>query len=113
MPITLTCPSCGKQCAVKEEYAGQQVKCPSCPAVITVPHANPHAEAIIAPELATTAPVASSAPPVPNVAVANFLDKVTKFLAANGVAGVNRILLFVGLSCLAIFLITIRMPWTP
>lgn len=37
MPLTLTCPSCGQQCAVKEEYAGMQVRCPRCPGVITVP----------------------------------------------------------------------------
>jgi len=99
---------------VNEEYAGQQVKCPSCPAVITVPHANPHAEAIVEPQLVATTPLASSAPPpVPNVAVANFLDKVTKFLTANGVGGLNRIFLFVGMGCLAFFLITILLPWTP
>ena len=41
MPITLTCPSCGQQCAVKEEYAGMQVRCPRCPGVITVPAIAP------------------------------------------------------------------------
>ena len=51
MPITLTCPSCNQQCAVKEEYAGMQVRCPRCPAVIPVPALPPSVPvAIVEPE---------------------------------------------------------------
>jgi hypothetical protein len=39
MSIRLTC-SCGRSLSVKAETAGQQVRCPSCQAVLTVP--GPH-----------------------------------------------------------------------
>jgi hypothetical protein len=110
MSITLTCPSCGKQCAVKEEHAGTQVRCPNCPAVITVPAAGAAAPVLLEPE---AVPV-TSPPPMPGApGGAAFLDKVNAFLAANGVGGINRILLFVGVGCLAFFLITLFLPWTP
>jgi len=110
MPLTLTCPSCGKQCSVKDEHAGTQVRCPNCPAVITVP-----ATGVAAPVLldADAVPV-TSPPPVPGApGGAAFLDKVNAFLAANGVGGLNRMLLFVGMGCLAFFWLTIFLPWTP
>src|SRR5262249_18431768 len=36
MPITVNC-TCGKQYPVKEEFAGQRVKCPDCGQVLTIP----------------------------------------------------------------------------
>lgn len=39
------------------------------------------------------------------------MDNINTFLAANGVAGVHKILLFVGLGCMASFLITVLFPW--
>ena len=36
MPITLNC-ACGKQYPVKDEFAGQRVKCPGCGQVLTIP----------------------------------------------------------------------------
>ena len=116
MPITLTCPSCGQQCAVKEEYAGMQVRCPRCPGVISVPAASAAAPVILEAEPVPTTPASDAAalPPVQRApAGPTFLDNVTKFLAANGVSGVNFILLLVGLGCMALFLITILLPWTP
>jgi hypothetical protein len=119
MPITLTCPSCGQPCAVKEEYAGMQVRCPRCPGVITVPAtgAVPVATAAIVEPEDADVPVAMSAPVPPPIraesAAASFVNKATGFLAANGVTGVNQILLLVGLGCLALFLITILLPWSP
>ena len=116
MPITLTCPSCNQQCAVKEEYAGMQVRCPRCPGVITVPAATSNVAAVVLePEPVMTTPVTAAAPPMPPVQRApagpGFMDNITKFLAANGVTGVNKILLFVGLGCMAFFLITVMLPW--
>src|SRR5262245_8008631 len=114
MPITITCPSCGQQCAVKEEYAGMQVRCPRCPGVISVPAAVP-AVVIADAEPVVAAPASGGPPPIPDVPRAPagpaFLDNVTSFLAANGVSGVNFILLLVGLGCLAFFLITVLLPW--
>jgi len=116
MPITLTCPSCGQQCAVKEEYAGMQVRCPRCPGVISVPAAVP-AVAIADAEPVAVMPASSAPPPLPDMsrgqAGPGFMNNVTAFLAANGVSGVNFILFLVGVGCLAFFLITILLPWTP
>ncbi|GEM_PF-5566105 len=118
MPITLTCPSCGQQCSVKEEYAGMQVRCPRCPGVITVPAAVPAAViAEPAPIAAVLVTSASPPPPIPEIqrmpAGPGFMDNITKFLAANGVSGVHFYLLLIGLGCLAVFLITILLPWAP
>src|SRR5262245_44156605 len=115
MPLTLTCPSCGQQCAVKEEYAGQQVRCPRCPGVITVPLPAP---AVIEAEPVAAVPVAAAPgaapPPIPAApAGPGFIDNITKLLAANGITGINQILLLVGLGCLALFLITVLLPWIP
>lgn len=60
MPITITCPGCGKACMVQDEYAGMQVRCPSCPTVITVPRAG------AAP--APPPPMAAPPPPAPGYA---------------------------------------------
>src|SRR5437868_4796962 len=35
--ITITCSACQKKLAVKEEFAGRKVRCPSCGAVLTAP----------------------------------------------------------------------------
>ncbi|MCI0684458.1 MAG: hypothetical protein L0Y71_20290 [Gemmataceae bacterium] len=115
MPLTLTCPSCGQQCAVKEEYAGMQVRCPRCPGVITVPlpaQAVIEAEPILAEPVAAL-PVGGAAPPLIPAAPAGpgFIDNIAKLLAANGLTGVNQILLLVGMGCLALFLITVLFPW--
>ena len=111
MPITLTCPSCGQQCAVKEEYAGMQVRCPRCPGVITVPAAV--MAAVIAEPEPIAAVLVTSAPPMPQVpAGPGFMDNIAKFLAANGISGVNYILLLVGLGSMTFFLITVLFfPW--
>jgi hypothetical protein len=112
MPITLTCPSCGQQCAVKEEYAGMQVKCPRCPGVITVPPAGP-AAVVMEPMAASPAPVGGAPPPpMPGVAAGpSFMTNLSTFLAANGVGAINQILLYVGVGCMAFFLITVLLPW--
>lgn len=121
MPITLTCPSCGKQCQVKEEYAGMQVRCPNCPGVITVPMLAPSMPVMSSapvesfPASPGTSPPAPGAPPPMPMSQAGpvFLENINKFLAANGIAGVHRILLFVGVGCMALFLIMVLLPWTP
>lgn len=91
-----------------------QVRCPRCPGVISVPAAVP-AVAIADAEPVVVAPPSGGPPPIPEAPRAPagpaFLDNVTRFLAANGVSGVNFILLLVGLGCLALFLITVLFPW--
>jgi phage FluMu protein Com/uncharacterized membrane protein len=37
MPITLSCPSCGKRFRARDESAGKKVKCPYCQAAVQVP----------------------------------------------------------------------------
>src|SRR5262249_29037695 len=41
MPIAYTCPHCGKQFSVAEQYAGQTGPCASCGQSITIPPAPP------------------------------------------------------------------------
>jgi ribosomal protein S27E len=42
MTIHLSCPSCGKNLSVRDEYAGQTMLCPGCSGQLTVPSgANP------------------------------------------------------------------------
>jgi len=117
MPLTLTCPSCGQQCAVKEEYAGQQVRCPRCPGVITVPLPAPamfEAQPVAAVPVSSPPPVPGTAapPPLPaGPAGPSFIDNIKKLLSASGVNGINQILLGVGLGFLVLFLITVLFPW--
>src|SRR5437588_329576 len=40
MPLTIACP-CGQHYAVEEQYAGQQVSCPLCNRLLTIPYAPP------------------------------------------------------------------------
>ncbi len=39
MPFTLTCPGCKSELRIREEYAGQQLKCPRCAEPVNVPQA--------------------------------------------------------------------------
>ena len=39
MPISFTCPHCGTQSEVADQYAGQSGPCKSCGNTITIPHA--------------------------------------------------------------------------
>lgn len=64
MPITLACPSCHQHCAVKDEYAGMQVRCPHCPTVMTVP--LPMATPIFAPATPPVTPSAPTPAPLPD-----------------------------------------------
>lgn len=40
MPITFSCPQCGKQTNVADQYAGQTGPCQACGATITIPYPN-------------------------------------------------------------------------
>ncbi len=40
MTLTISCPGCNSPLQVREEYAGQQLKCPRCAAVVSVPAAE-------------------------------------------------------------------------
>lgn len=65
--------------------------------------------------VSSPSPVAAAVPPPIPAAPAgpSFIDNITKLLAANGVTGINQIVLLVGLGCLALFLITVLFPWIP
>lgn len=39
MPINFTCPNCGKQTVVADQFAGQTGPCTACGAKVTIPHA--------------------------------------------------------------------------
>ena len=52
--MNLTCKSCGKQLSVPEKYAGMQIKCPSCEAIIDVPQIVTAVEAVPSPPVKTS-----------------------------------------------------------
>jgi hypothetical protein len=37
MPIALSCQTCGRELRVKDELAGQEIYCPDCKSILTVP----------------------------------------------------------------------------
>ena len=43
MPITFSCPHCGKQTNVADQYAGQSGPCGGCGQTITIPSSSPYA----------------------------------------------------------------------
>jgi type II secretory pathway pseudopilin PulG len=53
MPIAYTCPHCGKQYSVADQYAGQTGPCAACGQTITVPQALAQAPYTYAPQPAT------------------------------------------------------------
>jgi hypothetical protein len=40
MPISFSCESCGRSLRVRDELAGQEIYCPDCRSILTVPAAN-------------------------------------------------------------------------
>ena len=56
MAIKFKCTNCGKELAVKDEFAGKQAKCPACQTIVKIPAAS------AAPQ---PAPQASAPPPPP------------------------------------------------
>jgi hypothetical protein len=58
MPIPFTCDSCGRSLNVRDELAGQQIYCPDCKTILTVPLEAPPEPA---PEYEV--PMAEVAPP--------------------------------------------------
>ena len=61
MPLTLNCPKCRKPFRVRDDAAGQKVRCPNCQAVLQVPGTPKPAEATTA----ATAPVPPVREPAP------------------------------------------------
>lgn len=57
MPVRFAC-QCGMQLQAKEEFAGRQMRCPKCKAVLTIPQP---AGAAAAPTAAAPAPVSTAA----------------------------------------------------
>ncbi|MCS7046244.1 MAG: hypothetical protein NZO58_07800 [Gemmataceae bacterium] len=115
MPITLTCPTCAKPCAVRDEYAGMQVRCPSCSAIINVPAPSitplPAVPLPATPEAARPTEYQGTTAPPPPPSGPSFADKLLKFLAAHGVNQTQFILLLVGIGCMGLFLIAVLLPW--
>jgi hypothetical protein len=54
MPIAYSCPHCGKQYSVAEQYAGQTGPCANCGQSITIPGTPPDAYAPLPPQGATS-----------------------------------------------------------
>ncbi len=46
MPITVLCPSCGKQLSAPDSAAGKQAKCPKCGTLMQIPEAVVEAEEV-------------------------------------------------------------------
>lgn len=110
MAITVTCTSCSQACAVADEHAGMQVRCPKCGNVINVaplPTAAP----------ATATPVAAAPPPPPSAGPAptgtgpDFGALLSSFFQAVGLDAQGRTLLYVGFGCLAVMLLSTFLPW--
>ena len=57
MPIPFTCDSCGRSLNVRDELAGQQIYCPDCKSILTVPLYAPPPEEEDVP-MAAVAPAA-------------------------------------------------------
>ena len=91
MPITVTCPnaSCGQVCAVQDQHAGKQVRCPKCGGVIQVPGGAAPANPV------TASP--PPAPPSPGPTAAGFMGNLDSLAGSSQ----SKMLLLVGLGCLA------------
>ena len=50
MPISYSCPHCGKQFSVADQYAGQSGPCAACGQTITIPYGMPGAANVYAPK---------------------------------------------------------------
>jgi predicted RNA-binding Zn-ribbon protein involved in translation (DUF1610 family) len=55
MPLTTTCPGCRSTLRIRDEFAGQQMKCPRCGAAVHVPTAEEEPAPREAPEAVTAA----------------------------------------------------------
>jgi phage FluMu protein Com len=113
MPITVTCPSCKQMCAVADEHAGMQVRCPQCKNVITVPGAIPAAPVYTSPPPSSFAPPppvvespASTAPPGKSA-----LAGLNEAASAVGLDSLARILVYCGWGCLGFMVLTVFLPW--
>jgi hypothetical protein len=62
MPISLSCQSCGRELRVRDDLAGEQIYCPDCKSILTVPAED---ESISPYPLAAPAPPAASSAAVP------------------------------------------------
>ena len=106
MPVTATCPSCNKKCQVDDQYAGKQVRCPSCGNTLTMPVPDaPMAQAIPEP------PSAAAAEPTSGAAGANFMDTLKQSLAAFRVDALSTNLLYAGAGCLLGMVVFTFLPW--
>src|SRR5438105_1529055 len=71
MPIPFTCDSCGRSLNVRDELAGQQIYCPDCKSILTVPLYAPLPEedvpmaAVAAPAEQDALSVRAEEPPPP------------------------------------------------
>jgi len=72
MPITVTCPQCGKKLNAPDSAAGKQARCPGCKATMTLP--NPAA-------------VAAEPPPLPDPEEVLDAEAVTTGVGGGGVGG--------------------------
>lgn len=89
MPISFTCPHCGKQTTVADEYAGQSGPCKFCGETITVPSADG----------------ATPLPPVQPQKSGAAVAAAAGAGAAAGGMGTGAVVAIVAVACLFVFLI--------
>lgn len=102
MPINVTCPSCQQVCAVQDQHAGMQVRCPKCSATIEVPKPA-FAEPVI--------PVAAPAEPAPAANSGNVMASLTQSATALGLDPLSTRLVFAALGCMALMVLATFFPW--
>jgi hypothetical protein len=106
MPITVSCPSCAQQCAVADEHAGLQVRCPKCNNVISVPGL-----ATATPISAAPDQVAPPPPPYPQNPGAGLGAILNSFFQAVSLDPLGRILFYVGAGSLLLLVLASLLPW--
>lgn len=131
MPIQVKCPTCQKDCAVQEEFAGAMVRCPHCGNIIVAPRPG-EAPAVSAPPPSAPSPSYTMQPPVPTPptpvgqtsaaatsgtaapsapAGPGFVDTVNQFAQRAGLTPLQKNLVFAGLGCLVFLIVDTFLPW--
>src|SRR5437764_8607264 len=113
--MNLLCPSCQKMVTVDNQYAGQQMRCPHCNNVFTVPAlpSEPSPPTMPPPAPAPLpGPVPTSAPPVPSAPPPPPVPQVTHdYTKLKSIFISPRIIPWVSFGCVIFVLLMSFFPW--
>ena len=76
MPITTTCPGCGKEMEAPDKAAGRKARCPHCRSVVEIPGEAAAASGEAAPTPVLEAALARSATPSPLAGSATTIERL-------------------------------------